>query len=368
MATYKSELDTPALIVDIDKLKFNIKDMADFAAANGIQLRPHAKTHKTPEIGELQLEAGAIGLTVAKLSEAEVFIDAGCGEILVAYPLIGQAKHRRLIELCQRARITTVVDHADIAEALSRSMSANGLELPLMVEVDTGLNRCGVPPGEPARELAQRIARLPGLRFAGLLTHEGHAQLAGAPDQVRSTGLSAGQMMAETAELIRKSGLEVPIISVGLTATAKITATVAGVTETRPGIYVFYDRSEALHQVVKPERCAARVLATVATRPTADRIILDAGTKALTSDRAGVSPPVAGHGIVIGHLDWDINSLSEEHGATTIPPDDPVPIGERVEIIPNHICPVVNLFDSMTITQGERVIDEWTVAARGKSQ
>ena len=173
-------------------------------------------------------------------------------------------------------------------------MSANDIELPVMVEVDTGLSRCGVAPGEPARDLAQEIDRLPGLRFAGLLTHEGHAQLAGGPDQVRATGLGAGEMMAETAELIRKSGLEVPIISVGLTATAKITATVEGVTETRPGIYVFYDRSEVLHQVVGPDRCAARVLATVATRPAADRIILDAGTKALTSDRAGIAPPVAG--------------------------------------------------------------------------
>ena len=215
MVMYKDDLDTPALIVDIDKLKFNIRDMADFAKANGIQLRPHAKTHKTPEIAKMQIEAGAVGLTVAKLSEAEVFVDAGCSEILVAYPLVGQAKHRRLIELCQRARITTVVDHAEIAEALSRTMSANGLVLPVMVEVDTGLGRCGVAPHAPARDLAQQITRLPGLRFAGLLTHEGHAQLAGAPDQVRATGLSAGQMMAETAELIRKSGLEVPIISVG---------------------------------------------------------------------------------------------------------------------------------------------------------
>ena len=368
MTMYKSELDTPALIVDIDKLKHNIADMAAFAASQGIQLRPHAKTHKTPEIAALQLEAGAVGLTVAKLSEAEVFIEAGCPEILVAYPLVGASKHRRLIELCQRGDITTVVDHPDIAAGLSRSMSANGLELPVMVEVDTGLTRCGVQPGAPARDLAYQVARLPGLRFAGLLTHEGHAQLAGAPDRVRATGLSAGQMMAETAELIRKSGLEAPVISVGLTATAKITATVAGVTETRPGIYVFYDRSEVLHQVVPPERCAARVLATVATRPTADRVILDAGAKALASDRAGVSPPVSGHGYVVDHPDWELRSLSEEHGATTIPADDPVKIGERVEIIPNHICPVVNLFDSMYITQGERVIDEWVVAARGKSQ
>ena len=368
MALRKDDLDTPALIVDIDKLQHNISDMADFAVANNIRLRPHAKTHKTPQIGLMQLEAGAAGLTVAKLSEAEVFMGAGCNEILVAYPLVGAGKHRRLVELCERANITTVADHPEIAVSLARSMQANGVELPVMVEVDTGLRRCGVLPGQPALDLALQIARLPGLRFAGLLTHEGHAQLAGTPEKVRVTGLSAGEMMAETAELMRRSGLEVPIISVGLTATAKITATVAGVSETRPGIYVFYDRSEVLHQVVTPDRCAARVLATVATRPVADRIILDAGTKALASDKAGISPPVAGHGIVVGHADWDLKSLSEEHGAVAIPPDDPVVIGERVEIIPNHICPVVNLFDAMYITRGDEVIDQWTVAARGRSQ
>ena len=362
------DLDTPALLVDIDKLRHNIDDMARFAADEGIQLRPHAKTHKTPQIGKLQLEAGAVGLTVAKLSEAEVFIDAGCGDILVAYPLVGERNHRRLIQLMRRAQISTTLDHPEIAEALSRAMSAANLELPVLVEVDTGLRRCGVLPGAPARDLALAVARLPGLRFAGILTHEGHAQLAGAPDAVRETGLSAGEMMAATAELIRKSGLEVETISVGLTATAKITATVAGVTETRPGIYVFYDRSEVLHQVVDSERCAATVLATVATRPTPERIILDAGTKALTSDRAGVSPPTAGHGIVLGHPDWQLNSLSEEHGATIVPFDDPVRIGERVQIIPNHICPVVNLFDKMRVKRGDEVIDEWRVAARGKSQ
>ena len=368
MTMHINELDTPALIVDLDTLRHNIDDMAAFAAEHNIRLRPHAKTHKTPQIGQMQLAAGAIGLTVAKLSEAEVFIEAGCRELLVAYPLVGAAKHGRLIELCRRASITTLVDHIDIAEGLSRTMSAASLELAVMVEVDTGLGRCGVAPGKPARDLALALARLPNLRFVGLLTHEGHAQLAGGPDVVRSTGISAGEMMVETAELIRRSGLEVPIISVGLTATAKITATVEGVTETRPGIYVFYDRSEALHQVVPPERCAARVLATVATRPAAERIILDAGTKALTSDRAGISPPVAGHGLVIDHPDWVIDRLSEEHGAVIIPADDPVRIGDRVQIIPNHICPVVNLFDEMQVTRGDQVIDQWAVAARGKSQ
>ncbi len=364
----KSDLDTPALIVDLEAMRLNIADMAAFAAERGARLRPHAKTHKTPAIGKMQLEAGAVGLTLAKLGEADVFAEAGCTDILVAYPLVGPIKHRHLLQLCERANITTVVDHPEIAEGLSRTMSSSGRTLPVMVEVDTGLHRCGVLPGEPACELALAVARLPGLRFAGLLTHEGHAMTAGNPGQVRASGLSAGALMVETAALIRKAGLEVPVISVGLTATAKITATVEGVTEMRPGIYVFYDRSEVLHGLVRWERCAARVLATVVTRPAPDRIVLDCGTKALSSDRVGITPPVAGHGYVMGHPDWEVSRLSEEHAVVTLPPGDPVRIGERVEVIPNHICPVINLFDTMVITRGDEVLDRWAVAARGKSQ
>jgi D-serine deaminase-like pyridoxal phosphate-dependent protein len=364
----KADLDTPSLVVDLDAMTLNIADMAAFASEHRVHLRPHAKTHKTPAIGKMQLDAGAVGLTLAKLGEAEVFADAGCSDILIAYPLVGPIKQRRLLQLCDRARITTVVDHAEIAEGLSRTMSGSGHTLSVMVEIDTGMHRCGALPGTPACELATTVARLPGLHFAGLLTHEGHAMTAGTPDQVRASGLSAGEMIVETADLIRKAGLEVPVISVGLTATAKITAMVEGVTEIRPGIYVFYDRGEVLHGVVSWERCAARVLATVVTRPVPDRIVLDSGSKALSSDRAGITPPVAGHGYVLGHPDWEVSRLSEEHAVVTVPSDAPVRIGERVEVIPNHICPVVNLFDSMVITRGDDVLEEWVIAARGKSQ
>jgi D-serine deaminase-like pyridoxal phosphate-dependent protein len=364
----KYELDTPTLIVDLDKLKHNIDDMAAFAAKEGVRLRPHAKTHKTPEIGRLQMEAGAAGLTLAKVSEAEVFVDAGLTDILIAYPIVGPIKQRRLFDLLERANITTVLDHPDVAEGLSRTAVERGQELPVLVEVNTGMNRCGVLPGQPAVGLALTVARLPGLRFEGLLTHEGHAMSAGAPEQVRKTGLSAGETMAETAALIRKAGLEVPVISVGLTATAKITATVAGVTETRPGIYAFYDRGEVLHGVVPWERCAATVLATVVTRPAPDRVILDAGNKTLSSDGILIRPAATGYGYVVGHPDWTLERLSEEHGWVTIPSDDPVRIGDKVEIIPNHICPVFNLVGEMTLVRGDEVVGHWTVAARGKLQ
>jgi D-serine deaminase-like pyridoxal phosphate-dependent protein len=364
----KDDLDTPALIVNIDAMRHNIADMANFAAERNIRLRPHAKTHKTPAVGKMQLEAGAAGITVAKLGEAEVFADEGFKDILIAYPLVGTLKHRRLIELMERANISVALDHVHIANALAQPMAAYGRELPVMVEVDTGMGRCGAPTPEAARDIALHVARTRGLHFDGLLTHEGHAQVAGTPEQIRTTSLSAGEMMIQTAELIRRAGLDVPVISVGSTATAKITSMVEGVTEMRPGIYVFYDRSEMLHGLVQPERCAARVLATVVTRPVPDRVILDAGSKALSSDGLGIAPSPGGYGYVVDHPDWMIHRLSEEHGIVSVSPDDPVQIGERVEIIPNHICPVVNLFDVMFITRGDNVIDRWDIAARGKSQ
>jgi D-serine deaminase-like pyridoxal phosphate-dependent protein len=364
----KDELDTPSLLVDLNKLARNIADMADFAAKTDVGLRPHAKTHKTSEIARMQLEAGATGLTVAKLSEAEVFADAGCTDLLIAYPLVGPLKHRRLFELLERARITTVLDHPDLAAELSRAALEVGRELPVLVDVDTGMHRTGVLAGQPAAEFALQVARLPGLRFAGLLTHEGHAIMAGTPEQVRETSLAAGNAMVETAESIRAAGLEVPVVSVGLTVAAKITATVPGITETRPGTYVFYDRSSVLHGMVLWEQCAATVLATVVSRPAPDRVLLDAGSKTLTSDLTLVRPPVPGYGHVVEHPDWLIEKLSEEHGWVTIPPADPVRIGERVEIIPNHICPVVNLFDEMTLVRGDEVVGCWTVTARGKKQ
>ena len=364
----KDELDTPSLLVDLDKLARNISDMADFAAKTGVQLRPHAKTHKTPEIAKMQLDAGAVGLTVAKLSEAETFADAGCTDLLIAYPLVGSIKQRRLFALLERAQVTTVLDHPDIALELSRAAVEFGRELPVLVDVDTGMHRTGVLAGESTVEFALHVAGLPGLRFAGLLTHEGHAVMAGGPAQVRETSLAAGEAMVQTAEMIRAAGLEVPIVSVGLTVGAKITATVPGITETRPGTYVFYDRSGVLHEMVSWERCAATVLATVVTRPAPDRVLLDTGSKTLTADLTLVRPAVPGYGHVVGHPGWLIEKLSEEHGWVTIPADDPVRIGERVEIIPNHICPVVNLFDEMTLVRGDEVVGSWTVAARGKKQ
>ena len=364
----KQELDTPTLIVDLEKLQHNIDDMAAFAAKAGVRLRPHAKTHKTPEIGRMQMDAGAAGLTLAKLGEAEVFVSAGLTDILIAYPIVGPTKLRRLFDLCERANITVVLDHPEIAEGLSRAAVERNQELSVLVEVNTGLNRCGVEPGQPVVDLALTVARLPGLRFDGLLTHEGQAMAAGGPDQVRAAGLTAGEAMAETAALIRAGGLEVSVISVGLTATAKITATVADITETRPGIYAFYDRGEVLHGVASWMDCAATVLATVVTRPALDRVIVDAGSKALSSDGILIQPPAPGHGYVVGHPDWSLEKLSEEHGWMKIPSDDPVRIGDKVEIIPNHICPVFNLFSEMVLVREAEVVGRWKVAAQGKLQ
>ena len=256
----KDELDTPTLLVDLDRLTGNIEDMADFAARHGVHLRPHAKTHKTAEIGKMQMDAGAVGLTVAKVSEAEIFVDKGLTNLLIAYPIVGPIKQRRLFSLLERgADITTIVDHQEIASGLSRAAVHYGHELPVMVDVDVGMHRTGVLAGKPTVELALEVARLPGLRLQGLLTHEGHSIMAGDPEQVRSTALAAGETLVRTADEVRAAGLEVSVVSVGLTVAAKITPTIDGITESRPGTYAFYDRSSALHRYPLGAVCGDRV-------------------------------------------------------------------------------------------------------------
>jgi D-serine deaminase-like pyridoxal phosphate-dependent protein len=357
-------LDTPLLVVDEDRLHRNIAEMAALAASYGVALRPHGKTHKSPHIARLQIAGGAVGLTCAKLGEAEVFVcDGGVRDILIAYPIVGEPKIRRLLALMERAHVTVALDSRNVAEVLSRAVAAAGRTLDVYVEVDTGQHRAGALAGDDAVALARDVARLPGLRPVGVMTHEGHAG-ASAPEEIAAIATAAGEALVATAERIRAAGLELPHVSVGSTPSSWYTPAVPGVTEMRPGTYVFNDNNAFRHGRIGPDRCAARVVATIVSRPAPDRAVLDAGSKALALDP---SPSHPGHGYVVGHPAATIARLSEEHGVVTLPPDEPgFAIGDRVEIIPNHICPAVNLYDEMLIARDGRIIDRWPVAARGK--
>jgi D-serine deaminase-like pyridoxal phosphate-dependent protein len=284
-------------------------------------------------------------------------------DILIAYPLVGAPKLRRLLSLMDEAHITVAIDSVAAAAALARTVRDAGHVLDVYIEVNTGQDRAGARAGQEAVGLALAIARLPGLRVVGVMTHEGHAG-ASSPDDIERTATAAGQALVATADAIRARGIEIAHVSVGSTPSAWFTPAVPGITEMRPGTYVFNDNNAFRHGRIGPDRCAARVVATVVSRPESERAVIDAGSKALALDP---SPSHPGHGYIVGHPEATIARLSEEHGVVLLPPDSAgFAVGDRIEIIPNHICPAVNLTDELVVVRGGHVVDRWPVAARGK--
>lgn len=358
------DVDTPVLAVDRGVLERNLTEMAALAARSGKKLRPHIKTHKSPLIARLQLEAGAVGITVAKLGEAEVMVGGGVTDVLVAYPPVGERKLRRLEALLGRATITVSLDSLEVARPLSELGVKLGRRLPVYVEVDTGLLRLGLADGEPSARLALEIAKLPGVRVTGIMTHGGHVSSADTPAGVERLARAQAEALAATAELLAARGLEVENVSTGSTPAAAFEADTPGVTELRPGTYVFNDSNTVDRWAATPADCAAFVISTVVSRPAPDRVVIDAGSKTLGADaRVGGRP---GAGIVLDLPGHEVVRLSEEHGVVTVPPESPLAVGNQLRIVPNHVCAAVNLSDSLTVVESGRVVDEWPVAARGR--
>ena len=358
------QIDTPALLFDLDQVERNVASMADVAREAGVALRPHVKTHKSPEFARMQVEAGARGLTVAKLGEAEVMADSGFDDLLIAYPIVGETKLGRMADLLARARIRVSLDTLEVAEGLGRLGDSLGRDVPVLVEIDSGLHRMGRPPGEPSASLARDVARVPGIELVGLLTHAGHAYRASDARELRSIAEREASALLETAELCARAGLEIREISVGSTPTARIVATVPGVTEVRPGTYIFNDVQQLRLGVASMDSCAARVLVTVVGRPTAERFLVDAGTKSFSSD-GGDGPPFPGRGLVLGRPDLFLDFMTEEHGVGHIVGGGDVPIGERLQVVPLHVCSCVNLFDTAFGIREDRIDHEVAIEARG---
>jgi len=360
------ELDTPTLVVDLDVVEANIAEMAEVARRQGVRLRPHTKTHKMPRLAHLQLAAGAAGITCAKLGEAEVMADAGCTDILIAYPLWGDLKLRRLRELRERARVRVSLDSFEVAEGLGALGRDSGSPVEILVEVDTGHHRLGLPPGRPTADLVRRIAAIAGVEVIGLLTHGGHAYRSRTPEELEVAARREGTDLVETAELCAREGITLAEISVGSTPTARHVAGVAGVTEVRPGTYVFNDAAMMRLGVATESTVAARVVSTVVSRPGPDRFVVDAGTKCLTSDGAGTPDWI----VAAGRPDVHFEFLTEEHGVGRLEPSggrpDALAIGDRLAILPSHVCPVINLFDSACGVRGGVVTETLVVAGRGK--
>ncbi len=362
---YREQLDTPALIVREDILNNNINSMASYAASKNIALRPHFKTHKTAEVARLQREAGSTGVTCAKLGEAEVLAQTGIFDsIFIANQIIGPLKTARLVALMDQIDVSVAVDSEVGAQGLQDAMSAAGKTLDVILEVNTGQSRAGLWP-EEILPLAETIrADMPNLRVTGLMTHEGHAGTTTSKAELHETSIDAGQKMVDTAELLREHGFDIAVVSVGSTPAAFETTQVEGITEMRPGTYVFQDNTIFRFGDLGPDDCALRIVATVTSRPAPDRAVLDAGSKVLTSDG---SQWKTGHGYIVEYPDATIVRLNEEHAYVELPAATTgMAIGEKVQIIPNHVCPTVNLTDQLYLVRDGEVVESWPVIARGK--
>lgn len=357
------DLDTPALLIDANVLDANLRKMSKYCNEHKLALRPHTKTHKMPEIARFQLQHGAAGITVAKLGEAEVMADAGIEDILIVYPLWGEKKWARLVDLAGRVRITVAMDSLVVAAGISKAAKAAGQEIGIRAEFDTGFHRCGWPiTAESMNEIQEMIA-LPGLRWDGILVYPGHImgnQILREQDIEREN-----KTMDALFKFLNSASIPYPVVSGGNTPAAFASHRFHGLTEIRPGTYVFNDRNTVDAESAEFANCALTVLVTVVSKNASQRVIVDSGSKTLSADPL-LSGDRLGYGYVLEHPEFKLEELSEEHGHLTIPANSSINIGDRLRVVPNHVCTCVNLHDRAFVVEGEQVVDEWKVAARGR--
>ena len=360
-------IPTPALVLDAAKVRRNIARMADYTKASGIANRPHTKTHKSIAIAGLQLAAGAIGLTVAKVGEAEVLSRAFADrepDILVAYPAVDGARTLRLAALARSATIRVAVDSHEAIAALSAAAREAGTTIGILVDLDVGSGRTGVPTATRLVALAEAVDRAPGLRLDGIFFYPGHVTVLPAL-QAAPLGLVA-EKLAEAIGRFDAQGLCRGMVSGGSTPTAYQSHLVRGGTEIRPGTCVYNDLNIVRGGFGAIDDCAASVVCTVVSDAVKDQVILDGGSKTLTMDRCGPAPD-SGHGLIVEYPGAFIGKLTEEHGQVDVSRCAARPrVGERVTVIPNHICPVVNLHDTAWWWEADGSLQVLPIDARGK--
>lgn len=355
-------LDTPAVLVDLDVLNHNIDAMADLARRRGLALRPHAKSHKSAYVAGLQLAAGASGLCLATVGEVEVMWSHGISDLLLAYPVIGAKKLRRLAPVVDAGELTAVADSVEVAEGYSQLARSLGRELPILLEIDSGMGRAGVPP-QDAGALAVAVSRLPGLRVRGVMTHAGHTHQA--VDQVGIERVARDEVraMQQARESVEGQGLEVEVVSAGSTITTAYLSSDDGITEVRPGTYVYNDLRTLSRYACTMDQLAVSMVATVVSRAPG-RATLNAGSKSITTSRA----EPYGHGHLHNRPATGFGLLSEEHGVLDLAPEDEdLRVGDRVRILPIHVCVWMDLQTEVYGTRGGRVVDRIRVDAMRQS-
>lgn len=343
-----TSLDTPVVLIDLDKVEANINRLQRYLDKHGIANRPHIKTHKIPDIALMQLKAGAIGITCQKLGEAEIMANSGINDILITYNIMGEAKLKRLTELARRIKLSVTADSEYTVNGLSQACAAAGVQVGVLIEFESGKQRCGVQTPAEAAALARHITTMPGLRFEGLMTYP--------------TTEQTGPFVKETIKLLAPYQISVPQVSGGGTPRMWEAHRWSGVTEHRAGTYVYGDRKTVSLGAMTIDQVAMRVITTVVSRPTPDRGILDGGSKTFSSDVWDMD----GYGHILEYPEARIYDQSEEHGHVDFSKCKSRPqIGERVTVIPNHTCVVSNLFNQVVAVRGDKVERIWKVSARG---
>jgi D-serine deaminase-like pyridoxal phosphate-dependent protein len=386
------DLPTPQVLIDDRRLRRNIDRTQELAASAGLAFRPHAKTHKSPVIAKWQIDRGAVGICCAKLGEAEVFADAGIQNIRLPYP-VNPANTPRVLALMSRATVSIIVDHLDVARAWSDAMRHAGRVLDVLIKVDVGFHRCGIEPGPTALDFVKAVDGMKGLRLLGFLSHAGHGYHARSEDELAAIACQEAEILTRLRDQSTQAGISIEEISVGATPTLRFSAKQPGLTELRPGNYVYFDRTQVALGAATLDDCALTVLATVVTKHNG-RIILDCGSKTLTNDQARGITPAGGYGAVLQgepggtsgaggsresggssgsmrRIDTSlvIERLSEEHATVAIagtPGYTSLEPGDRVLVLPNHACVVSNLVDVVRLVEDDWVIDSIPVMARGR--
>ncbi len=363
-----TRLDTPALLIDREILMDNLRFMQDYADKHGVALRPHTKTHKMPYIARLQLEQGARGIAVAKVGEAEVMAEQGISDIIIANEIVGQRKLERLRELSKRAKVAFGVDTPFQVQEAQRVFAGNDVPAEVLVEIEVGENRSGIIEEEDFTALLEEIRKCGDVRFRGIFSHDGNSYDAENINECRKIARDAQKRTLHFARLAQDRGMPCEVVSYGATPTLMNDVEILeGITEIRPGTYALMDASQA-NAIGTFDRCAATVLTTVISRPTTERVILDVGAKGLTMQaRSQGICSTPGLGTILEYPDTHIHQMFDEHAIIYDRSfRDTVSIGDKVRVIPVHICPVCNLYDSAWLISGTEVIDEIPVLCRGK--
>ena len=350
--TSVADIDTPAVIVDLDKVERNIRRAQEHLAGHGLANRPHIKTHKIPALAKMQMEAGAVGITCQKLGEVEVMADAGVADdILLTFNVIGEAKTERLAALIRRLkRMAVVLDNEIVAKGLSEAGQRHGVDIRFLIECDTGFGRNGVQSPQAALDLARAAMKMPHMQFEGLMTFP-----TAKPEQ--------RQWLERALQLLQGAGIDVPVVSGGGSPSLKSAGEFPMLTEYRAGTYIYNDVMQVTAGAATWDDCAMTVRTTVVSRPTDDRAILDAGSKVMTYEQYYAK----GFGRIVEYPDAVITGFSEEHGMVDLKGSAKKPkVGEVVSVIPNHCCVVTNMMDEIHALRGDTVEAVWPVAARGK--